>query len=260
MPSPIFTINGLPTTSSIEVRPGGTVTCELVDISGVSPVAWQIEGTDDTTAPGDYAFVQSGSVGQTYTGTALTPGTCGTVLVTISGGTDPETGYPSETMTARGKFFVPTLDGKEVLTLGEQDDDSRVSSVTHGCVRPINEAIRGWGLLEDFTGTCSGGGTLLVLDYDVPDDCELIVVATVLAHDKVSKDGAAYIYAAAWKNVSGVVSVIGGSGSPVFTAEDDAAWGLSAGFAATSAQLTFTGDAANDTDVQVTFNAQLMRV
>ncbi len=254
MPSPIFTINGQPITSSVAVSEGGQVVCTLVDITGVSPVAWSMDMTDETKVPGDYSFVQSGGYGQTYTGNALTPGTAATVKVTVAGGLDA--GQPTDTLTASGKFYVPTRDGLEVLTADEQNDDNRVASATHGMVKPANEAIRRGVLIPDFDGVCLGGGFILVMDHEVQVQPEtiLFVEATVLAYDTTANDGAAYVVRSTWQNDTGATSQIGAT-SVIYEAEDDAAWSMAALTAGDNAQLRFTGDAANDTKVTAQFRA-----
>jgi hypothetical protein len=214
-------------------------------------VAWIVEGTDDTKVPADFTFVQSGSVGQTYTGTALTAGTCGTIRCTVHGGIDPATDASSSTMVARGKFFTPTNWGSEVLTVAEQDDDNYLSDPTHGMIKPVNENIRGSAVLSEFNGQCAGGGTLVTLSYTVPTDTRLYVESTALATDTVTGDGACYVNMAAWKNIAGAVTLIGASAPLV--AEDDAAWGLFASAVATEATVTFTGDAVNATDIVVSY-------
>lgn len=257
MPSPIFTINGSPITQSVAVAPGALVTCQLADISGVSPVEWRIEGTDETKTASSYTFTQSGSVGQTYSGNALEPGTAVTISCTVAGGVDPATQSPSSTMTASGKFYVPTRAGLEVLSLDEQEDDNRVSSSTHGCVKPLNEAIRKAGI-EPFDGTCTGGGSLAILDYPVPLDSKLMIKAKALAHDTINDEGAGYEVHGTWKNVGGVVTLIGGG--YLFSSEDDAGWSLVATFVGTDARFLFTGDGVNDTHIEAEFEMMLMRL
>jgi hypothetical protein len=257
-PSPIFTINGSAITNSVAVQEGATITCTLVDISGVAPVTWSVALTDDTSVTTDFSFAQSGSVGQTYTGTALGPGKAAIIRCTVNGGILPSTEAASTTMTAEGKFYTPTRGGREVLCAGELDDDNVVSDSTHGATKPINEGIRDDSVyLAPFDGQAAGGGTVLILNYTVPTDCRIKVTAEVLARDTVTSDSASYVVVGAWKNIAGVVSQIG-AGTAVSTLEDDAAWGVATGAAATEATMTFTGDGVNATNVEATFRIQRM--
>ena len=144
MPSPSFQINGGGSLIKVAVEPGGAVVAELDNIDDVAPVTWEIERTDDLSEVSDYSFAQSGSVGQTYTGTALEErGTFAVIAVTVSGGYDPSAGAQSVAMTARCKFYVPTEDGLEPLDLTElEEDDNRLGDPVHGAAKAINQAIR----------------------------------------------------------------------------------------------------------------------
>lgn len=143
MASPVFTINGSATTSSKSVTAASAVTLALASTAGVRSCSWSIVATDETTSASDYTLTPSGSVQQTCTLTSLAAGTAATVRATINGGIDPQTELPSDDMSAEGKFFVPTTAGTaEVLCADEQNDDNRVSSSTHGMIKPLNAAVR----------------------------------------------------------------------------------------------------------------------
>ncbi len=257
IPSPIFTINTTAITDSVEVAAGVAVACLLVDITGVSPVDWAVEGTDETKVPGDYTFTQAGGVGQQFNGTALTSGTAVTIRCTVNGGIDPTTGEGGTNMTARGKFWVPTLDGREVLTVDEHNDDNMLSSATHGMERPLNEAIRGSPIVAEYSVQCGIGGTLNVLDYTMAEQTLLEVECTLTAHDIVNDDCAAYVLLAAYKRLAGI-AILQPAPNAIHTSEDDAGWGLVAAVdGANNAQMVFTGDAANLVDVQAKFRIKV---
>lgn len=140
--SPSFAINGGGALADTSVSSGGAVSATLVSTDGVRSVAWSISKTDETTSPASYTLTPSGALGQTVGTTALTAGTAATLKCIINGGIDPATDKPSTAMTATAKFFVPTSAGLEVLTANEFGDANVESSLTHGAVKPVNNAVR----------------------------------------------------------------------------------------------------------------------
>lgn len=118
------------------------MTAILDNTDGVRTVQWLILRTDDTTIPAAYTLVQSGSVGQQVDTNGLTEGTAAALQCVVNGGIDLQTGSPSASMTALAKFFVPTINGLEVLNGGEFEDGNTESSPTHGAVTPVNAIIR----------------------------------------------------------------------------------------------------------------------
>jgi hypothetical protein len=247
MPSPIFTINGSDIATSTAVAEGGAVVCTLVDITGVAPVTWSVGTTDETTQASDYSFVQSGSVGQTFTGTGLGPGTAANIVCTVAGGL--ERGELTTALTKRGKFFVPTVEGFEVLTADEQNNDNRVSSITHGMIKPTNEAIRQLSNL-DGEDTCSAGATDDVWTRVMPENSVLGAKLRLAAWDTVTFDAAYYEIYAAWKRVGAAAPVTVAPGridEVVFEDGGAAAWTFFANVTGNSARFQFVGDATNDT-------------
>ena len=252
-PSPLFTINGTAGYESVAIPDGGAVVCTLADITGVSPVTWEISGTDEEHTAADFPFTISGSVNQTYTAdagarAALLHGTALTISCTVSGGTDPTGG--TATMTQRRKIFVYTMSGRETLTVDEQNDDNILSSDTHGVIKPLNEAIRPWA---QFTGPCIGGGTVDILSYQVPVDTTVVITGIVIASDDTNTDRAGYFYRGCWRATGGAAVLIGEQNDSF---EDDAGWGVTGGAAGANAVITFTGDGVNATTVEASFNIQ----
>jgi len=188
-PNPEFYINGQPITASVAVAAGDPVVCEIVDLNGVSPVMWSVASTDDSTAKGDYSFVQSGTVGQTYTGAALTDGTACVIECMVAGRSD---------LFIRGKLYVPTASGQEVLTDLEQNESNNVSNTRSGMIAPINEHVRNGGL-QVLTGEVSASGTVDFWVFPMAENSTLGVRVRFNAWDAVSKDAAYYEIYAAWK-------------------------------------------------------------
>jgi hypothetical protein len=142
MASPIARINGGAPGVKASVSAAGAITATLDSIDGVQSTEWFIDSTDETTDPGDYTLVQSGTVGETVTFTALTAGTAGVLRPKINAGIDLSTGQPNPTTTnSRIKFFVPTATGREVGVAGEEYE----SDATYGSTGLINAAVRGTG-------------------------------------------------------------------------------------------------------------------
>lgn len=142
MASPIFRINGGAPGVKASVSASGSVTATIDSTDGVRSVEWFIDSTDETTEPGDYTLVQSGSVGQTVDTTALTAGTAAKLRARINGGINLATEQPDpEGTNATAKFFVPTALGREVGAAGEEFE----SDATYGSTGIINEAVRATG-------------------------------------------------------------------------------------------------------------------
>jgi hypothetical protein len=142
MASPSFSINGNPVNTKASVGTGATVTATLDSTDGIRSIAWSIERTDDTSTPGDYPLIVSGSIGQTVTTSALGPGTAAVLKARINGGLDAQTDQPSDETIQEVKFFVPDSGALEVLAAGELAREDVVTSPTHGAVEAINAAIR----------------------------------------------------------------------------------------------------------------------
>ena len=144
-PSPNFTIDGGGVGVKAAVDVGATVTCLLDSTSGVKSTVWSIIRTDEstTTAQWDTTFVQTGSVGQQVTFTALTAGTACIVQAEINGGLIA--GQPSSASRTTAKVYVLTGAGFELLTDDELVNTALEASATHGAVTPINATIRAGG-------------------------------------------------------------------------------------------------------------------
>lgn len=166
MPSPDFAINGGTVNEPQSVAASAAVTALLDDISGVRQVSWEISRTDDLSVPADYALVVSGSVGQQCATTALLAGTAAVLKATINGGLDAATDQPSDATIREVKFWVPDANGIQVLCAGELDSSGltpdRVSSLTHGAVAPLNDAIRAMGYRDS--------GAVKTANYDAVYD------------------------------------------------------------------------------------------
>jgi hypothetical protein len=235
-PNPEFTINGQPITESVAVAAGDPIVCEIVDINGVSPVAWSVVSTDDTKVFSDYSFAQSGSVGQTYTGTALENGTAGVVECLVAG-------IPH--LLVRGKFYVPTDDGQEVLTALEQNESNNVSSAAFGMIKPTNEHIRSGGM-QIVASQVAAGGTETFWTFPLEEDSTLGVRIRFNAWDTVSGDAMYAETYGAWKRVSAAAPVVilpGRIDEILF--RDDASWTFFANVTGNSARFQFSGDASN---------------
>lgn len=234
-PNPEFYINGQPITASVPVAAGDPVVCEIVDVNGVSPVMWSVVSTDDSTARTDYSFVQSGTVGQTYTGSALTDGTAGVIECMVAGRSD---------LIARGKFYVPIV-GQEVFTDLEQNEANNVSNARSGMIAPLNEHVRDGGL-QILTGEVAVGGTVDFWVSPMAEDSTLGVRCRFNAWDTTSKESAYYEIYAAWKRAGAAapVSITPGRIDEIVF-EEDASWAFFANVTSNSARLQFVGDAAN---------------
>lgn len=138
MASPKFRISGGAVGAKAALSAGAPFSATLDSIDGVNFTEWEIAGTDDESAIGDYALVTSGSVSQTVSSTSLANGTAGILRCTVNHGVDPTTGDPSPIMTATAKFFVPTASGLEVGAAGETFE----SNATTGSTGIVNAAIR----------------------------------------------------------------------------------------------------------------------
>lgn len=204
MASPSFKINGGGLNAKASVAAGGAIQAVLNDISGVWSVVWSVPRTDDTTTGSSYTLVQSGGVGQQVDFTALTAGTAGILQATINAGRDTLTGETSLTMTQTVKFYVPTVEGLEVLCVGELEDANRESDLTFGGVVPLNAVIRNGGKLGDFKPsvrlatvaalpayTASGSGPTKKLTMNAPAVLTIDGVATVLGNRILHKTAAA---------------------------------------------------------------------
>jgi hypothetical protein len=139
--SPAFTFTGA--AGSLQKKAttaGGTVVATLDDIAGVTLVQWAISSTDETSVPGDFSLALSGAKNSicTITGAGMAAAKAGMLQCTVNSGVDPQTGDPSDRMSARAKFHVPTAAGLEVACFGEEDE----SSDDFWWVGIINAAIR----------------------------------------------------------------------------------------------------------------------
>lgn len=142
MASPLFRINGGAAGVKASVSAASAVTATLDSTDGVRSTEWFIDTTDETTAPGDYVLVQSGTVGETVSTTSLVAGTAAKLRARINGGINLATGQADPAATnASSKFFVPTALGREVGAAGEEFE----SDSTYGSAGIINAAVRDAG-------------------------------------------------------------------------------------------------------------------
>jgi len=233
-PNPEFTINGQPITESVAVEAGDPVVCEIVDLNGVSPVAWSVVSTDDTKAISDYTFTQGGSVGQTYSGTALEDGTAGVVQCIVAGIPD---------LFIRGKFYVP-INGKEVLTALEQNESNNVSSSAFGMIKPVNEYIR--NSLQVIASQVAAGGTETFWTFPVAENSTLGVRVRFNAWDTVTGDAMYAETYGAWKRIGAAAPVLISPGRiDTVLFKDDFSWTFYANVTGNSARYQFVGDASN---------------
>mgnify|MGYP003491325375 FL=1 len=133
MASANFRINGNAVGTPAVIAAAGAVTATLDSTDGVRQVQWYLASTDETSLPANYTLVQSGSIGQTVTTTALGLGTAAILRAKINGGVNLSTGLNDPTGTeATGKFYVLTAGGYAV-----------------GCVNEIVEhnGVFGWAAL-----------------------------------------------------------------------------------------------------------------
>lgn len=113
-------------------------TATLDDTAGVRAVEWSVGSVDDLSVLADYDLDPSGMANETVASTSLGVGTAGILKAKVNGGVDPQTGNPSNLMTATCKFFVPTATGLEVGAAGEVLESDAVS----GSTGEINSLIR----------------------------------------------------------------------------------------------------------------------
>lgn len=143
MAKPLIVANGGTAGVKASVSASATITLTLDSIVGVRSVQWIVLSTDETSSVGDYTIVQSGSLGQTATTTALTAGTAVLFKVIINSGL--VRGYPDASNTSNTiKVFVPTAEGLEVGAAGETYE----SDATFGTTEILNAPIR---VLNTFT-------------------------------------------------------------------------------------------------------------
>lgn len=233
-PNPEFTINGQPITESVSVAAGDPVVCEIVDINGVSPVAWSVVSTDDTKVFSDYSFSQSGSVGQTYTGAALENGTAAAIQCMVAGRPD---------LYIVGKFYVPTDDGQEVLTALEQNESNNVSSSAYGMIKPINELIRKGGM-QVVVGQVAAGGTETFWTFPLEENSTIGVRVRFNAWDTVNGDASYVETYSAWKRIGAAAPVQIAPGGTIdeINFPDDISWSFAANVDGNSARYQFSGD------------------
>lgn len=123
----------------------GSIALTLDSTVGVRSVQWIVLSTDETATVGDYAIVQSGSIGQTATTTALGAGTAVIFKVIVNSGL--VRGSPNAIETSNTiKVFVPTAEGLEVGAAGETYE----SDSTFGTTEILNSPIR---VLNGFTSS-----------------------------------------------------------------------------------------------------------
>src|SRR5512147_691672 len=99
MASPLFRINGGAAGVKASVSAASAVTATLDSTDGVRSTEWFIDTTDETTAPGDYVLVQSGTVGETVSTTSLVAGTAAKLRARINGGINLATGQADPAAT-----------------------------------------------------------------------------------------------------------------------------------------------------------------
>ncbi len=144
MTRPQIIANGGSPGIKASVSAGATITLTLDSTIGIRTVEWSVLSTDETTETTDYTLVQSGSIGQTATTTALTAGTAVLFKVIVNSGL--VRGLPNLLETSNTiKVYVPTAEGFEVGTAGETYE----SDATHGTTGILNAPIRN---LSTFTG------------------------------------------------------------------------------------------------------------
>lgn len=140
MASPSFTFTGASgPLAKLSTTAAASVVATLDSLSGVTSVAWSIVGVDELSTAGSYTLTPSGTLGSVCTTTAPVAGRAAILKCTINGGLDPQTGEPSDSMSATAKFWVPaTGTGLEVGCVGEGYE----SSSTYGWTGIINAAVR----------------------------------------------------------------------------------------------------------------------
>ena len=156
MASPDFSINGNPLNQQAVVAAGAPIVATLDSSAGVSLVNWRVERTDDTTTPATYPITPSGAIGEVANLVAGGVGTAGELIVRINNGRGPNGETDLTATERRVKWVVLTSDGAEVLVAGEQERENRISSPTHGIIRPLNENLRKSGA-GAFGSTILGG-------------------------------------------------------------------------------------------------------
>lgn len=163
MASPSFRINGNAVGTPASVAAAGAVTATLDSTDGVRQVQWSISSTDETTVAANYTLVQSGSVGQTVTCTALTAGTAAILRAKINNGLNIATGLNDPNGTqATGKFYVPTTAGFSVGCVNEIVENDAVFGWC-GIINPLLRAAPAGAIVTSVSGTApivsSGGAT-----------------------------------------------------------------------------------------------------
>ena len=255
-PSPAFAINGGTVGFKASLDAATTYTATLDSIVGVAPVTWTVSRVDDFGIVTDYtgapAWLQSGSVGQTVAFGSLAPGTAGVLKATVAGGTDPVTDTPnSELMSAEVKFYVPTVDGKEVAVAGEQNRDDFVSNPTHGVIELLNAVVRSGLRIERVNTTLSAAGPTDILQYDAADDTCVLAVMITNARDVTSGDSAQYFTARQYENSAGTLTALGAEVVIIPAQEEDAGWACAQGVTGDKVTIAATSDAANDVNWSV---------
>ena len=139
MASPDFRINGSAVGVPVYVAASAAISATLDSTDGVRQVLWYVESTDETTMPANYTLVQSGSVGQTVTTTALTAGTAAQLRCRINNGVNLSTGLNDPDGTeATGKFGVLSAGGYAVGCVNETIESDGV----FGWAKLLNPIIR----------------------------------------------------------------------------------------------------------------------
>jgi hypothetical protein len=137
MAKPLIIANGGTPGVKASVVAASTVNLTLDSTVGVRSVQWSVETTDETSAIGDYTIVQSGSLGQNASFTALGPGTALIVKVMTNNGLVRDLPDPIASSNTI-KVYVPTAGGFEVGAAGETYE----SDSTTGTTAILNQPVR----------------------------------------------------------------------------------------------------------------------
>lgn len=159
MPSPLFRINGEAVGVPATVAPGGPIVATLDSTDGVRQVQWFAAATDETAEPADYVLVQSGSVGQTVSTTALAEGTSVTLRAKINDGLNLSTQLHDPIGTeATGKAQVLTAAGFAVASVNEKLE----ASAAYGWTAVVNPSIRASILPGSVVTSVSGTSPIII--------------------------------------------------------------------------------------------------
>lgn len=262
MPSALFQID--PGTGSYgssgvaqDAAAAVTVNCRITSLVGVDSIEWRIFGTHGVTAPTiTLSGAPNGQIASFTLGTAANnPNGQGYgIECKVNGGTSR---FNPQGHTATSAVYVLAPTGKRPVWIGETFE----ADAAYGVVSRVVELLAAAG--TNVSGTAAGGGTTDLTTVAVATAQDKIAIeAEVFAEDQTTGDSAFYHSKAAFKNVAGTVTQLGGvdtDGTLLCVAEDDAAWpGITYIISGTNVIVRFGGDAANSTTARGTVRIRRM--